>query len=96
MSLTINYFSNLKLGKTLRNDFVQELINGKVYCLACKNIFSSSNNIKLTFHDVSDVLDHLSRNSIQCNDENDDPVTQQLISQDSPFYVVRAFKKINF
>lgn len=81
------FFEENELGKTLRNDFVQELINGKVYCLACKNIFSSSNNIKLTFHDVSDVLDHLSRNSIQCNDENDDPVTQQLISQDSPFYV---------
>ena len=30
----------------------------------------------------------LERNSIQCNDENDDPVTQQLISKASPFYVV--------
>ena len=28
------------------------------------------------------------RNSIQVTDENDDPVTPQIISQDSPFYVV--------
>ena len=36
------------------------------------------------------------RNSIQVTDENDDPVTPQVIAQDSPFYVVYYFLTLIF
>lgn len=54
----------LQLGKSLRSDIVEELINGKIYCLACKNLFnlaSSNINSKYLFHDITDVFDHLER-----------------------------------
>lgn len=83
------FFEENELGKALRNDLVQELITGKAYCLACKNIFESNKSSKYSnFNNISDVFDQLARNSIQVTDENDDPVTWQVIAQDSPFYVV--------
>lgn len=77
------------MGKSLRNDILVELISGNVYCIACKNIFQNSGFLNAkAFMDISDVFEQLARNSIQVTDENDDPVTSQIISQDSPFYVV--------
>jgi calmodulin-regulated spectrin-associated protein len=86
------FFEENELGKSLRSDIVNELIDGNIYCLACKHLFtlgnSSTNNInsKYLFHDISDVFDHLERTSFEVTDENDDPVTPQVICQDSPFY----------
>ncbi|CAF0704892.1 unnamed protein product [Brachionus calyciflorus] len=75
------FFEENELGKSLRNEIVQELINGNLYCMACRNLFQSN------FETISDILEFLAMNSIEVNDENDDPVTWQVISQDSPFYV---------
>jgi hypothetical protein len=69
----------------LRADVVHELINGKIYSQACKNIYPQK---LFKCERVQDVLEHLSKNSIQVSDENDDQVTPQVIEQDSPFYVV--------
>lgn len=64
---------------------MRELINGKIYSQACKNIYQQKS---LKCESVQDVLENLSKNSIQVSDENDDQVTPYIIEKDSPFYVV--------
>ncbi len=76
----------------MRADVVRELINGKIYSQACKNIYQQK---VIKCESVQDVLDYLSKNSIQVTDENDDQVTPFLIQQDSPFYVVNIFSFFN-
>ena len=73
----------------MRNEILVELINGKVYCNAAKNIFANNGFINAkTFLDVTDVFEHLAKNSIQVTDDNDEPVTPQVLAQESQFYVV--------
>lgn len=80
-----------KLGKSLRNDIVKILISGHLYCQTCKNIYNESNNsnVVVVYDSIESVLQMLSRNSIQVtDDENDEPVTSSMITNDSPFYIV--------
>jgi hypothetical protein len=62
------YKKKLKLGKSLKNELVQELIGGKAYCLACRNIFNNSskaattaNTAVYTYEHISDVFDQLAK-----------------------------------
>lgn len=79
------FFEENELGKSLRAEIVQELISGSLYCNACSNLFSTK------FDHLTHVIEYLANNSVIVTDENDEPVTWQIISQDSPFYVVRIF-----
>ena len=82
------YFEENELGKSLRNDIVRILISGHLYCRTCKNIYSEHGGANNNNYDsIESVLQVLSRNSIHVTDENDEPVTSSLISNDSPFYI---------
>ena len=98
------FFEENELGKSLRDDILHELIKGRVYCLAYRNILSfpnlasgssktSANNSANNINSVDDVIQHLTKNAIEVHDENDDLITSQIIAKDSPFYVVRVFFK---
>jgi hypothetical protein len=60
------FFEENELGKSLRNDLVKELISGRVYCAACKNIFNNSalskSHQKFSyFSTITDIFEYLSR-----------------------------------
>lgn len=85
------FFEENELGKSLRNEIVKELISGKVYCAACKNIFNNAalnkTHQKFTyFSTVAEIFDQLTCSSITVIDENDEIVTPDDIADDSPFY----------